>query len=247
MTRTDSQKGITIGSVAGLLQFVERECRSPEGLYLFRGQSKDQPLLPAIARDSLGWRIPGLEEKIMDEFRRRSPAHLSAAPPASDWHLLAIAQHHGMATRLLDWTASPLAALWFAVEKKPKVIKKRENGCGVVWMLHVLDEDIVTGHGSGSPFGGERTQIFQPHHIAKTIVAQDGWFTVHKYLAEKDKVFIPLEKNKIYKDRMKMLTVPYGKFATLKEELDRCGVNAASLFPDLRGLCRYLNAKCLGV
>lgn len=202
-----------------------RDCTYSEG------QSKDEPLLPVIARDSLGWKIPPLEHKIIVEFRRRSPARLPGVPPESEWHLLAIARHYGMATRLLDWTTSPLAALWFAVEKTPRVTKKRGKDYGVVWVLHALDEDIVTGHGSGSPFSGKRTQIFQPHHIAETIVAQDGWFTVHKYLAGKQRVFIPLEQNKTYKERMKMLTVPYRKFAALKAELDRCGVNAASLFP----------------
>ena len=151
-----------------------------------------------------------------------------------------------MATRLLDWTTNPLAALWFAVEKEPVVIKKSVRQDGVVWVFHVFDEDIVTGRERGSPFSGKRMQVFQPQHIAKTIVAQDAWFTDHMYLVEK-KQFIPLEKNKIYRDRLEKLIVPSGKFADLKEQLDRCGVNAASLFPELNGLCRYLNAKCLSL
>ena len=236
-----------INSVSELLQYVERNCTAGEGSYLFRGQPEDKPLLPMLGRDSLGWKIPELEKDIINEFKRRSPPFLPDPTATSDWRLLALAQHHGMATRLLDWTTSPLAALWFAVEKKPPVIRERAKRYGLVWVLHVFDQDIVIGEGSSSPFSGERTQVFQPPHIAKTIVAQEGWFTVHKFLPEKEKEFIPLEKNKIYRQRVKKIKVPFGRFATLREQLDRCGVNAASLFPDLNGLCRYLNAKCLGL
>jgi FRG domain len=241
-----------IVSVADLMDYVERNCRSAEGMYLFRGQREDKPLLPTIARDVPAWKwdmssrlgLPTAEERIIKDFKRRSLPYLDS-PPESEWYWLALAQHHGMATRLLDWTANPLAALWFAVEKGPAVSKKGVQKRGVVWVFHVFDEDIVTGDGSEPPYNGRRTQVFQPAHIAKTIVAQEGWFTVHKYLVDKTK-FIRLENNKTYKDRLTKLVVPARAFGKLKERLDQCGINAASMFPELAGLCRYLNAKWLG-
>jgi len=152
-----------------------------------------------------------------------------------DWDWLAIAQHNGMATRLLDWTDNPLAALWFAVREKPE-----DKEDGILWVFQPPQEDIVADQRKMNPFQGERTKIFRPKHLIRTIAAQGGWFTVHKYL-ESEKRFIPFEKIAIYKKHRLSLRVSRQKFEVLRSELNRIGVNEASMFPDLRGLCAYLN------
>jgi len=157
--------------------------------------------------------------------------------PSSDWDWLAVAQHHGMATRLLDWTANPMAALWFAVEKPAN-----NGGPGVVWIFDTENADYAKPENDEDPFSGNRTRLFRPRHITQRIIAQSGWFTVHKYLG-KDKGFIPLERNKLYKRRLTKLLIPAPNFPAIRRELDRLGFNAANLFADLDGLCRHIQSR----
>jgi hypothetical protein len=221
---------MTIENVSGLVQYIETNCR--KGRYVFRGQPQKKPLLPKVARQPDTENVLMLENRLLTDFKLISSPYLTIVP-VDNWDWLAIAQHHGLVTRLLDWTDNPLAALWFAISK-PAVTDSH----GVVWVFHVPEEDIADT-GNEDPFKGSRTKLFRPKHITETIVAQGGWFTVHKYVTQR-KRFIPLERNSLCKSRLTKLTVPAGSFARLGAELDLCGINAVSLFPNLEGLCKYL-------
>jgi hypothetical protein len=103
-------------SVPSLVSYVDNHCN--KGLYLFWGQKFDKPLLPKIGRDHfLSDNFLGQEKRLLDDFKIRSNPYLDSST-RDDWDWLAIAQHNGMATRLLDWTDNPLAALWFAVREE---------------------------------------------------------------------------------------------------------------------------------
>ena len=95
----------------------------------FRGQQrKHWPLVPNIVRIGCGNRES--EDEIREEFAIRAPA-LSRFEtlPTNDWDLYFLMQHYGAPTRLLDWTDSPVIALYFAVRDNPGYYDS------AVWML----------------------------------------------------------------------------------------------------------------
>jgi len=226
----DGEVTCRIESLTDYVRYLETNCGNEPTL--FRGQAKDWSLLPKLCRiQPTNGDILGCEAKLLGDFRRAASIHLTMVP-GSDWEWLALAQHHGLPTRLLDWTKNPLAALWFVTRQPPE----RDNESGIVWVFRPEERDIVTDpHTTESPFSGQRTKVFEPRHFARRISAQDGVFTVHKYLADKLR-FIPLDRNRIHRNRLHKLLVPVGRFAAIRYELTRCGVHAASMFDDLDGV-----------
>lgn len=168
----------SINRLSQYLNFIEKHYDQYDNFdaILFRGQREDWPLLPKIARLEYrsGKTVLEAESDMVSSFKRRSLPFLESTPE-TDFDWLAIAQHFGMATRLLDWTTNPLAALWFAV-KKPAI----NSNDGVVWIFTPALEDHVSSDNK-SPFMIRGTRTYKPKHINRRIVAQNGWFTIHQY------------------------------------------------------------------
>jgi hypothetical protein len=222
-----------ITTISEFISFVEKNCTND--CILFRGQSQDYTLLPKIARLQHRGSILDCESEMIEQFKRYSKPHLKRIP-TNDWEWLSLAQHHGMATRLLDWSINPLAALWFATHKPISA-----DSYGVVWIFDVPIADIVKASDSKTktPFTGKRTSVFQPDIMTNRIQAQLGWFTVHKYITDKEN-FIPLEKNRAYKDRFIKIKILASSFSLIRYNLDRLGINRMTMFPDLDGIAHHV-------
>lgn len=223
----------TIRTLSEFTKLIETKCL---GEYmLFRGQSQDWDLLPKISRilPKKEISILEVETKMLDDFKRLSKPFIKNIP-TNEWEWLGLAQHHGMATRLLDWSTNPLAALWFVVKKPPKA------DSGVVWIFEAPEEDILMTKTVAklNPYEGERTKVFQPELSTVRIQSQNGWFTVHKYMKEKKK-FVAFQNNSRYKKYLQKIIIPAEYFYKLRFQLDRMGVNRLSLFPDLDGAANY--------
>ena len=224
-----------INTVTEYVDYIKENCIAED--ILFRGQPCDKPLVPKLGRISLRYPALEAEKKMIGDFRRRAISLLNVEPKSA-WDWLAIAQHHGMATRLLDWTLNPLAALWFAV-REPPVKEKGKLQSGVVWILRPKPSDYAVPSKRESPFRLQRTKIFRPRHIAPRLVTQTGWFTVHKFMRSR-RHFLELEKNRDYSSKLTKLQIPARFFVEMRSELDRFNVNSAALFPDIDGLCAHI-------
>jgi hypothetical protein len=192
-----------------------------------------------LGRLKLKGELVNTERLMMDEFARTS-LPFAEFEPKGDWDFIALAQHHGLPTRLLDWTQGAYTALWFAVHLPFKASEKlTTSGHGVVWVFAPDVEDYLLNVKEASPFDNKSiTKIFRPRIMSRRISAQAGMFTVHKIIDKKR--FIALEKNNKYKHKLTKFIIPPRNFASLRKDLHMFNINYSSQFPDLDGLSHHL-------
>jgi hypothetical protein len=202
-------------------------------LVIFRGQPVSGRLLPAIARPNPSKNTESLEKKLLEQLSLMGAA-LIAAPQPSSLDVMVLAQHFGLKTRLLDWTSNPLAALWFACAHP-------DPGDVYIYALEAHDLQVQGVYGQ-DPFAQKKTRVFQPRLNNPRIIAQHGWFTLHRYSRQAGK-FIALEFNADIKGRLTEYKVAEQNRIDILRSLDRHGISRHTLFPDLEGLCKHLNWK----
>ena len=186
---------------------------------LFRGEQRaDWDLIPRVGRYQRinSKNTVSSEQAMLDEFKRRAVPYLNQFP-ATDWEWLALAQHHGLSTRLLDWTYNPLVAAFFATQDvtTPNAV------------IYVID-GYSLGHPpeDTDPFAIAAPVIYDPRHSNARFVAQQGAFTVHHNPTETFK-----EKS------VERWLITGDAIIDLLSVVHLYGITPATIFPDLGGLC----------
>lgn len=196
--------------------------------------------LPSVFRDEMN-RTKELE--YIARFRQQA-AQEGIRYGLDDWGWLTLAQHHGIPTRLLDWTESPLVGLYFAVEQEGD----GRNSDGEVLLLdpYRLNEDagdlpgvlplLTDSEPAVAPFypapnaSGQRARAVLAPMAFERIRHQTGMFTVST----------PGKNDLETTGAIEVLEIPASAKSEIRFELECLGINEASIYRDLDRIAKRI-------
>lgn len=226
--------------------------RSP---YAFRGQYlASEDLSSSLVRLAAGRPdVARLELHLLRNFRKYAYGQAGAD---SIWHWLALGQHRGLPTRLLDWTYSPFVALHFATSNLASMDED-----GVVWAINFVEANrylparlkrILAAEGSDTatvdmlhPFGSLRefdrlsrkpfVVFLEPPSLDPRIVNQFALFSLMSSATAAMDQWLAA-----HTAHARRVIVPAELKWEVRDKLDQANINERVLFPGLDGLSRWL-------
>jgi len=211
-----------------------------DGLKIFRGQRVYYPLLPSISRNNVPESVLIHERQLIERFKKEAAPCLHLKPK-TEWDWLVVAQHHGLPTRLLDWSYDPYIALWFALETSSKNGSKPE-----VWVLKPENDDIIDSVKKSRPYAGTRTKVFKPTFEIPRVRAQKGCFTSFRFVEKSKNGFVPLEKNKYLRKRLERIRIAPYVTRRIFAQLEAMGHTTDSIYPDIDKVAKRIKAEVIG-
>jgi hypothetical protein len=254
--------------VGRLSEYVQRVIEVSEKLSLiygslwFRGvSSMTHSLVPSLTRRGITH-----EGSLIEDFRVTLPAY-SSKIPNDPWELYGLMQHHGLPTRLLDWTKSPLAALFFALDFDEETAE--ETQVPVVW---ALDPVALNSHFHGqrmiyvprlNPALSEEGRLvtsylplnlqpqttsswppipsgpiaIEPPYTNPRLLAQQGCFTVHGSNP------LGVETHFAMAPELIAIEIDPNMTNVLRAELEQLGFRAEWLYQDLDRVAKRIAAE----
>ena len=221
--------------------------------FVFRGEaSADANLATSLQR--LGGDYADVEPHLLRSFRKY--AHATAVAEDSVWHWLALAKHHGLPTRMLDWTYSPYVALHFAT-----AFAQRFGEHGAIWMVDFVKTnrllpdplrealaregmnaataqllgDAARSLSEFDALGDDFVAFFEPPALDDRIVNQYALFSLmpdpHARMDEW------LERRP---ELARRIILPADLKWEVRDKLDQANITERVLFPGLDGIATWL-------
>jgi hypothetical protein len=226
--------------------------------WLYRGTARASYDLVTSLRRAVGERSE-LELHLLRNFRKY--AYRSELHAFSEWHWVTLAQHHGLPTRLLDWTSSPYVALHFATQspahadhdaaiwcahmtrchaKLPEVLRVllEQNQCDL-FTIEMLASVAPTLQQFDRLADDPFIAFFEPPALDARIVNQYAMFSLLSSAAERPAAWF--ERNAGGGEPlMRRIIIPAALKWEVRDKLDQAGVTERLLFPGLDGLAAWL-------
>ncbi|HZT17009.1 MAG TPA: FRG domain-containing protein [Gaiellaceae bacterium] len=221
--------------------------------FAYRGEaSTAAKLVTSLQR--LGGDFGDVERHLLRNFRKYAPR--SAVPEDSLWHWLALAKHHGLATRLLDWTFSPYVALHFATAHPadyehdgfvwmvdfvkanrllPEPLREALEREGMNAVSAELLHELAPTLGAFDGLGEDVVVFFEPPALDERIVNQYALFSLMPSPHARMDTWLEARP-----ELARRVILPAELKWEVRDKLDQANITERVLFPGLDGLATWL-------
>ncbi len=219
------QEGMTFNSFEEFINKVSQGCSH----FVFRGQSDYKyKLTSSICRKI---KKPITEEEknefilkeksLLTFFKARAKSTINSNI-YNEWEWLALAQHYGISTRIIDWTENPLIALYFAS------INNIEKD-GAIFLHHTTELIDIDSH---TPFDSNLNGFIVAPYVTNRLASQSAIFSISsnpwdEFISEKENI-IKCKLTKEFKEEMRNI-------------LPILGINKRTVFIDLDSVAKDID------
>ena len=238
--------------------------------YVYRGMSNAQrPLITSLLRlnrcPTVEANLPLIEKELLFSFQMYGQQQTN--PGASMWYWLSVAQHHGLPTRLMDWTWSPYVAMHFATAD---LANGRQETGAVIWCINIAEchrylpprpLDILNKAVTKGFYAEMMSQLaqdleafdhlsdeefvvfFEPPALDERIINQYALFSLMNSPQARLDEWLTARSEDRQPDQeplYRRIIIPADLKWEVRDKLDGANINERVLFPGLDGLSAWL-------